>query len=151
LTRSAPAGFGPTGVLWVPLWLASAAVRVRFPLAACAAAAVVAFAVATSASGQGSGGRARFDTRVLAHIPSPGFGAASLVAPDRTIYVGSFENPAGDSLASKVFAFAPDGTLRRTYTISGQNLSSPHGVQVAAVDRSGLLYLLDQSPPRVLT
>ena len=95
--------------------------------------------------------RARFDTRVLAHIPSPGFGALSLVAPDRTIYVGSFENPAGDSLPSKVFAFGPDGALRRIYTIAGQNLSQPHGVQVAAIDARGLLYLMDQNPPRVLT
>jgi sugar lactone lactonase YvrE len=95
--------------------------------------------------------RARFDTRVLAHIPSPGFGALSLVAPDRTIYVGSFENPAGDSLPSKVFAFAPDGALRHTYTITGQNLSQPHGVQVTGIDANGLLYLMDQSPPRVLT
>jgi sugar lactone lactonase YvrE len=95
--------------------------------------------------------RARFDTRVLAHIPSPGFGALSLVAPDRTIYVGSFENPAGDSLPSKVFAFGPDGALRRTYTIAGQNLSQPHGVQVATIDGRGLLYLMDESPPRVLT
>ena len=125
--------------------------RLRSLVVLAAAVLAVGAAATTSASGQSSGGRARFDTRVLAHIPSPGFGALSLVAPDRTIYVGSFENPAGDSLPSKVFAFAPDGTLKRTYTISGQNLSQPHGVQVAAIDAHGLLYLLDQSPPRVLT
>lgn len=114
-------------------------------------AALSAVIVLVLAGGAGAQGRARFDTRVLAHIPSPGFGALSLVAPDRTIYVGSFENPAGDSLPSKVFAFAPDGTLKRTYTITGQDLSQPHGVQVAAIDASGLLYLMDESPPRVLT
>jgi sugar lactone lactonase YvrE len=125
--------------------------RVHVPLAIAVAtlvSAVVALALGGAAEGQS---RARFDTRVLAHIPSPGFGALSLIAPDRTIYVGSFENPAGDSLPSKVFAFAPDGTLRRTYPITGQNLSQPHGVQVTAIDASGLLYLMDQSPPRVLT
>jgi sugar lactone lactonase YvrE len=95
--------------------------------------------------------RERFDTRVLAHVPSPGYPALSLVAPDGTIYVGSFENPAGDSLPSKVFAFAPDGSLVRTYTVPGQDLAASHGVQVAAIDASGVLYLLDQSPSRILT
>jgi sugar lactone lactonase YvrE len=95
--------------------------------------------------------RERFDTRVLAHVPSPGYPALSLVAPDGTIYVGSFENPAGDSLPSKVFAFAPDGRLIRTYTVPGQDLAAAHGVQVAAIDSKGLLYLLDQTPARILT
>src|SRR5438876_4758595 len=90
--------------------------------------------------------RERFDTRVLAHVPSPGYPALSLVAPDGTIYVGSFENPAGDSLPSKVFAYAPDGHLIRSYTVPGQDLAAAHGVQVAAIDSSGLLYLLDQTP-----
>lgn len=95
--------------------------------------------------------RERFDTRVLAHVPSPGYPALSLVAPDGTIYVGSFENPAGDSLPSKVFAFAPDGKLLRSYMVPGQDLAAAHGVQVAAIDSSGLLYLLDQTPARILT
>jgi sugar lactone lactonase YvrE len=95
--------------------------------------------------------RAKFDTRVLAQIPSPGFGALSLVAPDGTIYVGSFENPAGDSLPSRVFRYSADGALERSYTITGQDLAAPHGVQVAAIDANGLLYLMDQSPARVLT
>jgi sugar lactone lactonase YvrE len=95
--------------------------------------------------------RERFDTRVLAHVPSPGYPALSLVAPDGTIYVGSFENPAGDSLPSKVFAFAPNGHLIRSYTVPGQDLAASHGVQVAAIDSKGLLYLLDQTPSRILT
>jgi sugar lactone lactonase YvrE len=95
--------------------------------------------------------RARFDTRVLAQIPPPGFAALSLVAPDGTIYAGSFENPAGDSVPSRVFRYAPDGTLERSYQIRGQDLSQPHGVQVAAIDANGLLYLMDVSPSRVLT
>ncbi|HEX4107832.1 MAG TPA: hypothetical protein VHX88_06830 [Solirubrobacteraceae bacterium] len=90
-------------------------------------------------------------TRVLAPIPSPGFPASSLVAPDGTIYVGTFENPLGDNLPSKVFAFSPTGALERTYTMTGQDLSQPHGVQVAAIDGHGLLYLLEQSPSSVVT
>jgi sugar lactone lactonase YvrE len=119
----------------------------RALLGVVATAAALAFAAAPALADQ----RAKFDTRVLAQIPSPGFSADSLVAPDGTVYAGSFENPAGDSIASRVFRFAPDGALETSYTIWGQDLSSPHGVQVAAIDAGGLLYLLDQSPPRVLT
>src|SRR4051812_21620226 len=110
-------------------------------------AALVVFACAPAAASA----RDRFDTRVLARVPSPGYPALSLVAPDGTIYVGSFENPAGDSLPSKVFALAPDGRLVRSYTVPGQDLAAEHGVQVAAIDADGLLYLLDQHPARILT
>jgi sugar lactone lactonase YvrE len=96
--------------------------------------------------------RKRFDTKVLAHVGSPGYPALSLVAPDRKIYVGTFENPSGtDSRPSKVFAYSPTGKLLRTYVVTGQTPGAAHGVQVAAIDRHGLLYLLDQDPPRVVT
>lgn len=94
--------------------------------------------------------RTKWDTRVLAPIPSPGFGALSLVAADRRIYVGSFENPAGDSLPSKVFRYGPDGSLETSFTPGSQDLTAPHGIQVAAQDAAGSLYLLQQSPPRML-
>jgi sugar lactone lactonase YvrE len=96
--------------------------------------------------------RTRFDTKVLAHVGSPGYPALSLVAPDRTIYVGTFENPSGiDSSPSKVFAYSPAGKLLRTYVVQGQTPGAAHGVQVAAIDRHGILYLLDQDPARVVT
>src|SRR5256714_1221381 len=98
-----------------------------------------------------AGARTRFDTKVLAHVPSPGYPALSLVARDRTIYVGTFTNAAGtDTGPSKVFAYSPKGKLLRTYVIKGQTSGSAHGVQVAAIDRHGVLYLLDQNPSRVL-
>jgi sugar lactone lactonase YvrE len=98
-----------------------------------------------------AGARKRFDTKVLAHVPSPGYPALSLIAPDRTIYVGTFTNAAGtDTGPSKVFAFSPTGKLLRTYVIKGQTSGAAHGVQVAAIDRYGVLYLLDQNPSRVL-
>jgi sugar lactone lactonase YvrE len=97
-------------------------------------------------------GRDRFDIDVLARVPPPGYPALSLVAPNRTIYVGTYTNAAGeDTGPSKVFAFAPDGQLMREYTIEGQTPGEVHGVQVAAIDAKGKLYLLDQNPPRVLT
>src|SRR5438105_11718233 len=96
--------------------------------------------------------RKKWDTRVFAHVPSPGYPALSLVAPDRTVYVGTFTNAQGsDTGPSKVFAYRPNGKLRRTYTIKGQTAGAAHGVQVAAIDARGILYLLDQNPSRVLT
>jgi sugar lactone lactonase YvrE len=55
-----------------------------------------------------------------------------------------------DTGPSKVFAFAPDGHLLREYTVKGQTPGQVHGVQVAAIDAKGGLYLLDQHPARVL-
>jgi sugar lactone lactonase YvrE len=98
-----------------------------------------------------AGARDRFDVKVLAHVPPPGYPALSLVAPNRTIYVGTFTNAQGDDTGpSKVFAFAPDGRLDREFTIEGQTPGAAHGVQVAAIDAKGRLYLLDQHPARVL-
>ncbi len=106
-------------------------------------------AVAGAADAQA---RARFDIQVLAHVPAPGYPALTLVAPDRTIYVGTFYGASGgDNGPSKVFAYSPGGSLERTYTISGQTPGASHGIQVAARDANGLLYLLDQAPARVLT
>jgi hypothetical protein len=106
--------------------------------------------LAAPAVAQAPAARTKWDTRVLAQIPAPGFGALSLVASDRRIYVGSFENPAGDNFASKVFRFGPDGSLETSFTPGAQDLSAPHGIQVAAHDAAGDLYLLEQSPPRML-
>src|SRR2546421_1328270 len=118
----------------------------RGPSAVVAAGVALALALAPSA-----GARNRFDTRVLAHVGDPGYPALSLVAPDRTIYVGTFTNAAGtDTGPSKVFAYSAKGKLLRTYVIKGQKPGSAHGVQVAAIDRLGRLYLLDQNPSRVL-
>jgi sugar lactone lactonase YvrE len=98
-----------------------------------------------------AGARDRFDVKVLARVPAPGYPALSLVAPNRTIYVGTFTNVQGDDTGpSKVFAFAPDGRLDREFTIEGQTPGTAHGVQVAAIDAKGRLYLLDQHPARVL-
>ncbi|HEY0632196.1 MAG TPA: SMP-30/gluconolactonase/LRE family protein, partial [Thermoleophilaceae bacterium] len=95
--------------------------------------------------------REKFDSRVLAHVPPPGYPALSLVAPDRTIYVGTFTDAAGNNTApSKVFAFLPGGQLKKEYTIEGQTPGAVHGVQVAAIDSKGRLYLLDQHPARVV-
>jgi hypothetical protein len=96
--------------------------------------------------------REKWDIRVLAHVPPPGYPALSLVAPDRTIYVGTFTNATGDANgASHLYAYSPEGLMLRDWTIQGQSPDGDNGIQVAAQDASGKLYLLDQEPPRVLT
>jgi sugar lactone lactonase YvrE len=109
-------------------------------------AALFALAAAPAASA-----RAKYDVQTLAKVPPPGQPALALVAPDRTIYEGTFTNASGSANGpSKVFAFSPTGQLLRTYTISGQDPNADNGVQVAAYDSRGRLYLLDQHPARVL-
>jgi SMP-30/Gluconolactonase/LRE-like region len=99
-----------------------------------------------------AGAQARLEVRVFARVPSPGYPANALVAPDGTVYAGTFKSftDPSDTGASKVFAFTPGGQIERTYTITGQAPDTPHGVQVAATDRAGMLYLLDQAPARVI-
>jgi sugar lactone lactonase YvrE len=92
----------------------------------------------------------RWDTRVLALIPRPGFPAKAYVAPNGRIYEGTYDNPSGDTVRSRVLEYTGDGTLQRSWTITGQDLSQPHGVQVATSDSRGRLLLLDKSPARAL-
>jgi hypothetical protein len=99
-----------------------------------------------------AGAQARLEVRVFARVPSPGYPANALVAADGTVYAGTFKSftDPSDTGPSKVFAFTPGGQIERTYTIIGQTPDTPHGVQVAATDRTGMLYLLDQAPARVI-
>jgi sugar lactone lactonase YvrE len=95
-------------------------------------------------------GRDRYDVKLLAHVPPPGYPALSYVAPDRSIYVSTFIGPNSSNAPAEVFKYKPDGTFVDSYTISGET-GSQNGVQVAAMDARGLLYLLDQDPPRIVT
>jgi sugar lactone lactonase YvrE len=94
--------------------------------------------------------RARWDTQLLALIPTPGYPALAYVHPNGRIYEGTYDNPSGDHVPSRVFEYTGEGTLLRSWTITGQDLSQPHGVQVAASDPQGRLVLLDKSPARAL-
>jgi sugar lactone lactonase YvrE len=108
----------------------------------------VAFALLFAAP---AGARSRWDARVLAHVPPPGYPALSLVAPDRTIYVGTFTNASGDANGpSHLYAYSPEGLLLRDWTIAGQKPDGNNGIQVAAQDAKDRLYLLDQDPARVI-
>ena len=123
-----------------------ATVRRRGAMVAAAALAVLAV-LAPSAGGDA---RVRFDTDVFALIPTPGFPARAYVAPNHRVYEGTYTNPNGDSVPSRVLEYARDGTLLRSWTIAGQDLAADHGVQVATSDARGRLVLLDKAPARVL-
>jgi len=97
-----------------------------------------------------SAARQQFDTRVLALIPTPGFPARAYVSPDRRVYEGTYSNPSGDTVASRVLEYSAAGALLRSWTIAGQDLAAEHGVQVATSDARGRLVLLDKAPARVL-
>ncbi|MEA2158403.1 MAG: hypothetical protein QOD66_783 [Solirubrobacteraceae bacterium] len=105
--------------------------------------------LAASASGVA---QARLEVRVLAHVPAPGFPASATVGSDGTIFTGTFKSFSfpSDTGPSKVFAFSPHGHLLRTYTVTGQTRGAADAVQVATMDRSGTLYLLDQDPARIV-
>ena len=94
--------------------------------------------------------RDKWDTKVLAIVPKPGYPAHAYVHPNGRIYAGTYDNPSGDTTASRVFEYQADGTLLRSWTVKGQDLSQPHGVQAATSDAHGRLVLLDKSPPRAL-
>src|SRR3954451_19180197 len=94
--------------------------------------------------------RPRGDARLFALIPRPGFPAMAYSAPNGRVYEGTYDNPAGDTMPSRVLEYDGDGTQMRSWTITGQSLSGAHGVQVGTMDSAGRLLLLDKSPPRVL-
>jgi len=94
--------------------------------------------------------RPRWDTQVFARVPSPGFPASAYVHPNGRVYAGTYTNPAGDGQSSRVLEWTSGGTLLRSWTVPGQNLSKEHGVQVATSDAQGRLVLLDRSPARAL-
>jgi len=114
---------------------------------ALAAAAALAIAPAGPAN---AADRARWDTKVFAHVPAPGFPAHAYVRPDGTVFEGTYVNPNGDRLPSKVLAFDGAGKPAGEWTVTGQDLGAEHGVQVATSDAAGRLVLLDRTPSRAL-
>ncbi len=122
----------------------------RRRIRALAAALAVLLPLVPVAAGQAAGTRPRWDTRVFASVPPPGFPAYAYVHPDGRVYAGTYTNPAGDHTASRVFEWTRHGTLLRSWRVPGQHLDSEHGVQVATSDARGRLVLLEKSTSRVL-
>lgn len=115
-----------------------------------AAAAIAAIFLLASAAGADAAGRARFDTDLLARIPAPGFPALGYVHPDGHIYEGTYVNANAVGSPSRIFEFTGEGTLLRSFTVPGQNLTGEQGVQVTTSDAKGNLVLLDKTPARAL-
>src|SRR5207249_764034 len=68
--------------------------------------------LATLAAAAPAGARARWDTRVLALVPSPGFPALAYVHPNGRIYEGTYDNPPGGQRPRPDYAaWGPDGSL----------------------------------------
>ena len=95
--------------------------------------------------------RPRWDTRVFARVPMPGYPAYVFVHRSGRVYAGTYTNPTGDTQPSRVFEWTADGTLEHAWTVPGQDLSVDHGVQVAQQDARGRLILLEKSTSRVMT
>lgn len=112
--------------------------------------AALACAAALLPAAGGAADRARFDTRVLALVPTPGYPARAYVHPNGRIYEGTYESDAGAAVPSRLFEYSGEGQLIRSFTIQGQNLGEAHGVQAALSDSLGRLVLLDTSPARAL-
>jgi hypothetical protein len=91
----------------------------------------------------------RGDVSVLALIPTPGYPALPHVVGN-LIYEGTYANPAGDDVPSRVFQYTAGGTLLNSWTVQGQDLSQAHGVQVATNDAEGRLLLLDDTSGRII-
>jgi hypothetical protein len=97
----------------------------------------------------GAAAAARGQVSVFAPVLSPGFPALPHVLGDH-VYEGTYDDPTSDPRPSRVFAYTTDGVLRSTYTVTGQDVSQPHGVQVAANDAQGRLLLLDKTSGRII-
>jgi sugar lactone lactonase YvrE len=95
-------------------------------------------------------GSQRGDVRLLANVPLPGYPASAYPHPNGNVYVGTYINPSGSSLPSRVLEYTSEGALSRSWTVPGQDLSGDHGIQVATSDSKGRLVLLDNTPSRAL-
>lgn len=93
----------------------------------------------------------RWETRVLASVPPPGFPAYVHAHPNGRAYAGNYSDPKGDAMPARVFEWTASGTLLRSWTPPDQDLSVPRGVQVATSDARGRLVLLEKSRARVMT
>ncbi|NYJ01625.1 sugar lactone lactonase YvrE [Nocardioides thalensis] len=106
--------------------------------------------VATPASTVARPDREVGHTKVLALVEAPGYPANVFRHPNGRVYAGTFSNPRGDAVPSVVREWTRGGTLLRSWTVPGQDLTQPHGVQVATADARGRLMVLDKGSGRIL-
>jgi sugar lactone lactonase YvrE len=103
-----------------------------------------------ASTAQAADQRQKGDTKLFAPVPMPGAPEPVVIAPDGTVYTATLNAESGDTKApSKVFAFTADGKLKRTYDITGQDLSAEHGLTGMAMDADGYLYIGSLAPPAI--
>src|SRR5579884_1129694 len=105
--------------------------------------------IAASGGSAAAQAQARGDVGVLALIPPPGYPALPHIVGNK-IFEGTYDNPNGSPLPSRVLEYTSFGELYDSWTVAGQDTSQPHGVQVAANDAQGRLYLLDKTSGRII-
>lgn len=91
----------------------------------------------------------KWDTRVFATVPSPGFPAYVHVHTNGRVYAGTYVS--GDAARSRVYEWSRGGQLLRSWPVPGQVLDGDQGVQVANQTRGGRLVVLETSTRSVLT
>lgn len=87
---------------------------------------------------------------VFAPVGSPGHADTSLVLPGGDVLVSTNRGARGSTGPSKLFRYNQHGRLKRTYVITGQDLSGDHGTMSMALDARGRLYVADYAPARIL-
>ncbi|MCW2766006.1 MAG: SMP-30/Gluconolaconase/LRE-like region [Nocardioides sp.] len=93
----------------------------------------------------------KWETHVFANVPAPGFPAYVFVHRNGRVYAGTYIDPQGAGVPSRVFEWSAAGQLLRSWAVPGQLLAEDHGVQVANQTRGGKLVLLETSTSSVLT
>ncbi|WNI19929.1 SMP-30/gluconolactonase/LRE family protein [Actinacidiphila sp. ITFR-21] len=91
-------------------------------------------------------------TTVFATPPAGSPGHLVGIATDRgSVYVGTHQAADGSpNLPSHIYRYNQSGRLLRDYTITGQ-ATTGQGLTNMAVGRTGLLYILDRHPARMIT
>lgn len=93
----------------------------------------------------------KWDTRVFARVPSPGFPAYVHAHTNGRVYAGTYVNGDATGIPSRVYEWSRGGQLLRSWPVPGQVLDGEQGVQVATQTRRGRLVVLETSTRSVLT
>ena len=101
-----------------------------------------------------AGARGYLDVKLFAHVPAPGQPEGIAVGSDGTVYVGTSPKDAlgiDGRPPSKLFAFNPDGSLARDWTVQGQDRNFQlYGLYGVTLDGADRVYAVDNVPPRII-
>jgi hypothetical protein len=115
------------------------------------AGALAAVAVAAGLPAPATAVDGQWTATVFTAVPEPGYPAYAFVHRNGNVYAGSYVDPDGTGVPSKVFEWSATGELLRSWTVPGQDLQAEHGVQVANQTRHGRLVVLETSTSTVRT